>query len=423
MLLAALFVGCGVSTVQLDDSNMERLDIETPSQRAPAGGQNPLEFIDGGAGGGATGGGFPELGGGFSESTAGGHAGGFPESTAGGHAGGGTAGGAATECTPSQTQTCSTACGSSGTRTCSTDGHWTGACVVPHESCTNGRDDDCDGFTDSRDPDCPPVVHTCESQDGHGCNGDLGYGDHCSAADNTGGCSAQRFWAWCNRRNPASGEIWDNYVRGWVDDRCDGVVQETGTQYSTWYCTSSTNDRYECTTPLVLSFDGEPVRFERSTASFAFTPGAPKDSDWPAAVTPWLARDVNHNGRIDDGSELFGSDTRVGARSAKNGFEALAALDLNGDGQVNAEDPAFDELLVWRDLDGDKRSSAKELVPLRDVGVTSLKTSFEVEPRCDTNGNCERERGAFFMRYGSRGALVDVHLRLSPPLTLVCAMP
>ncbi len=328
------------------------------------------------------------------------------------------------ECTPSQTTSCSTACGSSGTRTCSVDGHWAGSCVVPRETCTNGRDDDCDGFVDSRDPECPPVVHTCESQDGHGCNGDLGYGDHCAASDNTNGCSPQRFWAWCNRRNNQYPEIWDHYVRGWVDDRCDGAVAETGTQYSTWYCTSSTNDRYECTTPLVLSFDGAEVRFERSTASFAFSPGVSKDSDWPSAVTPWLARDVNHNGRVDDGSELFGSDTRLDAnRTAKNGFEALAALDLNEDGVVDENDPAFDELLVWRDLDGDKRSSRKELVALRDVGVARLETRFELAVRCDDRGNCERERGTFSMRFGTRGALIDVYLRTTQPIPLVCAMP
>jgi len=266
------------------------------------------------------------------------------------------------------------------------------------------------------------VVHTCESQDGSGCNGDLGYGNHCAAADNQNGCSPQRFWAWCNRRNPSYPDIWDRYIRNWVDDRCDGTMRETGTQYSTWYCTSSTNERYECTTPLVLSFDSAPVRFERTNGTFAFTPGAPVASDWPSAATPWLARDLNQNGRIDDGSELFGSNTRLGDRTAANGFEALDALDENRDGVVDARDPAFDELRLWRDSDGDKRSTPRELSRLSDVGVASLRTSYQVVPRCDVRGNCEQERGSFTMTYGTKGSVIDVHLKVSAPVTLVCSM-
>ena len=63
--------------------------------------------------------------------------------------------------------------------------------------------------------------------------------------------------------------------------------------------------------------------------------------DWPMANTPWLALDRDGNGAIEDGSELFGSGTRLasGAR-ARNGFEALRELDSNGDGVVSHETPA-----------------------------------------------------------------------------------
>lgn len=313
------------------------------------------------------------------------------------------------ECQPSTRRSCSTTCGSTSTQACE-DGSW-GRCDIPREVCGDGVDNDCDGRVDDRDTDCPPPRRTCEDAEGGGCNGDLGYGDHCAPADNTSGCSASRFNAWCNRRNPATPDIWHNWIRTWVDDRCDGAIAETGTQYSTWFCTSSNNERFECTTPLVLSFDDAPVTFERRSALFAFTPGRPLRSDWPSAVTPWLARDVDKNGRIDDGSELFGSDTWIGRRTAKHGFEALAALDESRDGVVDANDAPFSELLVWRDLDGDKRSSRDELQSLTEAGVVSLATTFTVEPRCDDRGNCERERSRFVTATGKRGSLVDVYLR------------
>ncbi len=314
------------------------------------------------------------------------------------------------ECESVETSTCVTSCGSTGRKTCN-DGDW-GACVPPGERCDNGADDDCDGRVDHHDPECTPVVHTCESEEGGGCNGDLGYGDHCSAADNQNGCSASRFHAWCNRRNPEFPNVWDNWVHDWVSTRCDGVTDETGTQYSTWFCVSSSNDRFECTTPLVLVFDSAPVKFESTTRAFSFAPGRPVQSDWPAAVTPWLARDVNGNGRIDDGSELFGSNTQTPGGVAKHGFEALAVLDENGDDVVDAKDPQFASLLVWRDANGDRASQPGELTSLTAERVQSLSLSFTNQPRCDSRGNCERERSSFSFGGGRQGSLVDVYLRV-----------
>lgn len=317
-----------------------------------------------------------------------------------------------TGCEPGARRACATSCGSASTQGC-VGGEW-GRCEVPREVCDDGVDNDCDGRTDERDGDCPPPRRRCEDTEGGSCNGDPGHGNRCAPSDNTGGCSPARFHAWCNRRNPATPGIWEAWIRRWVDDRCDGALAETGTQYSTWFCTSSNHERFECTTPLVLSFDGAPVVFQRRAARFAFTAGRPLLTDWPGAATPWLARDLDGNGLIDDGSELFGSDTRVGRRTARHGFEALAALDANHDGAVDAKDPAFATLLVWRDADGDKRSSHDEVVPLSSLGVTALSTDFTVELRCDGRGNCERERSRFTTTSGRAGELVDVYLATQP---------
>ncbi|MHB8876120.1 MAG: hypothetical protein ACYC8T_20715 [Myxococcaceae bacterium] len=328
-------------------------------------------------------------------------------------------------CTAGQSRGCTTPCGSTGSERCAADGQWETACKPHGESCDNGLDDDCDGKVDHHDFDCTPTVHTCESVAGNNCNGDMGYGDHCSAADNTNGCSAGRFWAWCNRRNDAYPNIWDEWVHDWVSTRCDGTTAETGTQYSTWYCTSSSNERYECTTPLVLVFDGAPVRLQASRGEFAFTPGQPVLSDWPAAASPWLVRDLDGDHLITDGSELFGSNTRLpGGALALNGFEALAALDDNRDGVVDARDPGFRSLRLWSDRDGDRRSSPGELGTLIAAGVASLPVRFTVEPRCDSRGNCERERAAFTWTDGAgvqhAGAVVDLYLATRPAPRLVC---
>ncbi|MDD5437868.1 MAG: hypothetical protein PHC70_01855 [Patescibacteria group bacterium] len=50
---------------------------------------------------------------------------------------------------------CVTACGSKGQRVCGAGCHW-GACQAPstESNCNDGKDDDCDGWTDCYDPEC-----------------------------------------------------------------------------------------------------------------------------------------------------------------------------------------------------------------------------------------------------------------------------
>jgi hypothetical protein len=115
------------------------------------------------------------------------------------------------------------------------------------------------------------------------------------------------------------------------------------------------------------------------------------DADGVAELTGWiggdsndalLARDLNGNGIIDDGSELFGSVTQLANGStAENGYEALAELDSaeaggDADGVLGPADAQWHDLLVWRDKDSDGYSDPRELMPLESAGI--LKIGFEV---------------------------------------------
>jgi hypothetical protein len=169
-------------------------------------------------------------------------------------------------------------------------------------------------------------------------------------------------------------------------------------------------------TPLVLSFDGAPVEYLRDQEhTFDLHGDASEIADWPTARTPWLALDRDGDGRIADGSELFGSMTVLSSgERAPNGFAALRELDADGDGRITPDDPGFARLLVWTDSDGDRRSSPGELVPASAWGLRSIDLDYTVDPRCDARGNCEVERATFRWRDGAgverTGAVVDVHL-------------
>jgi len=170
-----------------------------------------------------------------------------------------------------------------------------------------------------------------------------------------------------------------------------------------------------CETPLVVAFESQPVDFAPvGHEAFAFVPGEPAATDWPTAATPWVALDLDGDGAITSGAELFGSSTVLanGAR-ATNGFAALAALDANGDGILDARDPMFSRLVLWSDRNGDHRSTPDEVAPLA-ATVTSISLAFSVDPRCNQRDDCEGERAALHWRdaLGADhvGAVVDVYL-------------
>lgn len=170
-----------------------------------------------------------------------------------------------------------------------------------------------------------------------------------------------------------------------------------------------------CDTPLVLSFDREHVEFTRTPGEFDLAGRAASvPTDWVSARTPWLAIDLDGNGRIDDGRELFGSMTELpGGGRARNGFAALAALDDDHDGRITASDAAFDKLVLWRDSNQDRRSAPGELVAARDAGLVAIRLDYDVVPSCD-DGDCEVERAVFVFRDAAgrerEGSVIDVHL-------------
>jgi hypothetical protein len=189
--------------------------------------------------------------------------------------------------------------------------------------------------------------------------------------------------------------------RAYVDHECQGGEDRPS------------SDLCGDNTPLVISFDDQPVTFAPG-GRFAFQPDALTATDWPTATTPWLALDGNHDGVIDRGAELFGSDTVLpDGTTATNGFVALAALDANHDGVIDARDPAFADLVLWADRDHDQRGPATELTPAM-ATLVAISLASRVVPRCDARCNCEGERADLTWRDAAdalhHGAIVDVYL-------------
>src|SRR5690606_22684484 len=118
------------------------------------------------------------------------------------------------------------------------------------------------------------------------------------------------------------------------------------------------------------------IRSVRQGAAFDLAAmGQARRTAWIEPGDALLALDLDGDGRISSGRELFGDATPLGGGVASHGFEALRAHDDNGDGAITAEDAVFSELLVWED-NGDGVSTLGELRPLSETGIVKLNLKF-----------------------------------------------
>ncbi|RJP68351.1 MAG: hypothetical protein C4535_09160, partial [Comamonadaceae bacterium] len=101
--------------------------------------------------------------------------------------------------------------------------------------------------------------------------------------------------------------------------------------------------------------------------------GIKTGTGWAGADDGFLVRDLNGNGTIDSGRELFGVDTvKSNGQLATQGFDVLADLDSNADGQITNADTAWSQLQVWRDLNQDGISQSNELSTLAGLNITRI---------------------------------------------------
>lgn len=173
--------------------------------------------------------------------------------------------------------------------------------------------------------------------------------------------------------------------------------------------------------PLMLFFDKRRPKFH-GVAMFPLI-AEPRNFAWPEAGAPgyFLALDKNHNGKIDSGEEMFGLDE---TGKYQNGFERLKELDANKDGVIDARDPLFSELKLWRDKNADGRTERGELIPIGAKRIAKIQLNYTTNTLIPVSGVAELREKADFYFYDDDGALVrgdvyDVWLQpLNPRLTL-----
>jgi hypothetical protein len=161
------------------------------------------------------------------------------------------------------------------------------------------------------------------------------------------------------------------------------------------------------TDPLIINLDRDVTSL--SGAKFEFdldSDGQTESVSFAGEGSGFLALDADGNGAIDDGSELFGTQSG-------DGFADLAAYDDDGNGWIDENDAVYDKLRVWtKGADG-----ADNLLTLKeaDVGaiyLDSAGTEFSLkEAATNETQGVIRRTGMYLKESGGVGTLSHVDLR------------
>lgn len=156
--------------------------------------------------------------------------------------------------------------------------------------------------------------------------------------------------------------------------------------------------------PLVINFGTDSVALDSQRFRFELDASGKSQLPMLASGSGFLALDLNHNGLIDSGRELFGA-------TSGQGFADLAAYDSNGSGWIDAADPVFGRLRIWTpDAKGGGSLSTLADQNVGALALVSAATPFEIRDAANRSLGAVRATGVFLREGGSAGSLQQVDL-------------
>ncbi|WP_415888459.1 hypothetical protein ACMXYV_10575 [Neptuniibacter sp. SY11_33] len=157
--------------------------------------------------------------------------------------------------------------------------------------------------------------------------------------------------------------------------------------------------------PLVINLHGGAAGLTNSSFSFDLNAdGTEEEISFVAQGSGFLALDINNDGQINDGSELFGTQ-------GQDGFSDLAKYDSDNNHWIDENDEIFNKLKVWtRDEEGND-----QLTSLKDAGVGAIylgSTSSSFDLTDDQNnllGQVKRS-GVFLFEDGTVSSIQELDI-------------
>ena len=183
----------------------------------------------------------------------------------------------------------------------------------------------------------------------------------------------------------------------------------------------SLKDAKNASSPIILDLNGDGIK----TTGIASWRYFDHDQSGFAEMTAWadkndgiLALDLNGNGKIDDGREIFGNNTFLpDGTLAPHGYAALAQYDSNHDGKIDSHDEIWEKLRVWRDKNEDAKTGKNELHTLDELGIAAINLNAEEVSETDEAGNRVTHRATVTKTDGTTMASADVWFNVNTAQT------
>lgn len=159
--------------------------------------------------------------------------------------------------------------------------------------------------------------------------------------------------------------------------------------------------------PLVVNFGGSAASLTSDKIEFDLdSDGAAENISFVGPGSGFLAIDNNADGVINDGSELFGPRT-------DNGFEELAAHDLDGNQWIDENDAVYNDLRVWtKDADGNDQLFALADLDVGAIYLGNVDTPFSIKTAENIENGVITNTGIYLKDSGGTGTIQEVDLTL-----------
>ena len=159
--------------------------------------------------------------------------------------------------------------------------------------------------------------------------------------------------------------------------------------------------------PLVINYGGTAASLMGDRFQFDLTSDGNLDS---LAVlgegSGFLAVDWNGNGKIDDGSELFGPNTGCG-------FSELRKYDTDNNGWIDENDEIFDKLVVWRrDKDGNDTVYTLKELGIGAIYLGDIETEFSFKDENNGTLGVMRSTSFFVKECGGAGTVSHIDMMI-----------
>lgn len=183
-----------------------------------------------------------------------------------------------------------------------------------------------------------------------------------------------------------------------------GINLNMSRSFSEYYSEEISSMEVSLTDPLIINFDGNVT--EVSDQKFYFDidmDGVEDEISKLIGNSGFLALDLNEDGIINDGSELFG--TKSG-----DGFKDLKVYDTDNDGWIDEDDEIFEKLKIWTiDEEGNSHLYSLKDKNIGAIGLSHANTQFGLNSLVDNTTNAViRSTGVFLYEDGNVGSVQQV---------------